>query len=177
MNPAAIRSRAAETAAAASRPNIVFLLADDLGSHDVGWRGSDIKTPRLDELALAGARLEQFYVQPVCSPTRARPDDRPLSFPAWIAGGGRAAVGAIRLAARRANAGAGAHEAGYQTAITGKWHLGHFQPAYLPTHRGFDHQYGHYNGAFDYFTHIRDEGFDWHRERSREPRRRLFDAH
>ena len=55
-------------------------------------------------------------------------------------------------------------EAGYETAICGKWHLGHFQPAYLPTRRGFDHEYGHYNGALDYFTHIRDGGFDWHRD-------------
>jgi arylsulfatase A-like enzyme len=55
-------------------------------------------------------------------------------------------------------------KAGYETAITGKWHLGHFRPEYLPTHRGFDHQYGHYNGAIDYFTHIRDGGLDWHRD-------------
>src|SRR6185295_12763662 len=55
-------------------------------------------------------------------------------------------------------------EAGYSTAICGKWHLGHFDPAYLPTHRGFDHQYGHYNGALDYFTHIRDGGLNWHRD-------------
>jgi len=53
-------------------------------------------------------------------------------------------------------------EAGYATAIVGKWHLGHFAPEYLPTRRGFDHQYGHYNGALDYFTHERDGGFDWH---------------
>jgi len=53
---------------------------------------------------------------------------------------------------------------GYETAICGKWHLGHFEPAYLPTKRGFTHQYGHYNGALDYFTHIRDDGFDWHRD-------------
>jgi arylsulfatase A-like enzyme len=55
-------------------------------------------------------------------------------------------------------------EAGYETAICGKWHLGHFQRAYLPGQRGFDHQYGHYNGAIDYFTHIRDGGLDWHRD-------------
>jgi arylsulfatase A-like enzyme len=55
-------------------------------------------------------------------------------------------------------------EAGYVTAITGKWHLGHVEPGYLPTHRGFDHQYGHYNGAIDYNTHLRDGGFDWHRD-------------
>jgi arylsulfatase A-like enzyme len=55
-------------------------------------------------------------------------------------------------------------EAGYATAIVGKWHLGHFEREYLPTRRGFDHQYGHYNGAIDYFTHERDGGFDWHRD-------------
>jgi arylsulfatase A-like enzyme len=53
-------------------------------------------------------------------------------------------------------------DAGYATAIVGKWHLGHFRPEYLPTRRGFDYQYGHYNGAIDYFTHERDGGFDWH---------------
>src|SRR3954453_18752178 len=55
---------------AAEKPNIVFILADDLGSYDVGWRGSEIKTPNLYKLCSQGAKLEQFYVQPVCSPTR-----------------------------------------------------------------------------------------------------------
>jgi arylsulfatase A-like enzyme len=56
------------------------------------------------------------------------------------------------------------HEAGYETAITGKWHLGEFDPAYLPTARGFDHQYGHYFGAIDYFQHTRDGSPDWYRD-------------
>jgi len=54
-----------------TRPNILFILADDLGWGDVGFHGGPIKTPALDTLASSGARLEQFYVQPVCSPTRA----------------------------------------------------------------------------------------------------------
>ncbi|MFM7926033.1 MAG: sulfatase-like hydrolase/transferase, partial [Planctomycetaceae bacterium] len=54
-------------------------------------------------------------------------------------------------------------QAGYETAITGKWHLGEFERDYLPTSRGFDHQYGHYFGALDYFTHIRDGKPDWYR--------------
>src|SRR5215510_7764883 len=58
-------------AADAARPHIVFFLSDDQGWADVGWHGDEIKTPNLDRLAAAGARLEQFYVQPVCSPTRA----------------------------------------------------------------------------------------------------------
>ena len=47
-------------------------------------------------------------------------------------------------------------DAGYETAISGKWHLGEFEPAYRPTQRGFDHQYGLWFGAIDYFTHLRD---------------------
>jgi len=52
------------------KPNIVFILADDLGFKDVGYHGGRIKTPNIDKLASEGVRLEQFYVQPVCSPTR-----------------------------------------------------------------------------------------------------------
>ena len=50
----------------AGRPNIVFILADDLGFNDVGYHGSKISTPNIDKLASEGVRLEQFYVQPVC---------------------------------------------------------------------------------------------------------------
>jgi len=155
--------RAAD-APAAPRPNIVFLLADDLGSHDVSWRGSEIKTPQLDKLAMAGARLEQFYVQPVCSPTRAALMTGRYPFRHGLQ------VGVVRpwaqygLPLDERTLAQALREAGYESAISGKWHLGHFRPDYLPTRRGFGHQYGHYNGALDYFTHIRDDGFDWHRD-------------
>src|SRR5262245_1622289 len=58
-------------ALAAEEPHVVFFLADDLGWGDVGFHGSEIQTPNIDKLAAAGSRLEAFYVQPVCSPTRA----------------------------------------------------------------------------------------------------------
>src|SRR5688572_5637739 len=58
-------------AATPPKPNVVFILSDDQGWADVGFHGGELKTPNLDRLAAAGARLEQFYVQPVCSPTRA----------------------------------------------------------------------------------------------------------
>jgi arylsulfatase A-like enzyme len=149
---------------APSRPNIVLFLADDLGWGDVGWHGDAIKTPQLDRLAAAGARLEQFYVQPVCSPTRAAlmtgryPMRHGLQTEVvrpWAQYG---------LPLEERTLAQALKEAGYETVLCGKWHLGHFQRTYLPTARGFDHQYGHYNGAIDYFTHIRDGGLDWHRD-------------
>ena len=158
-----VSTRAAE-ARSAPRPNIVFILADDLGWGDVGFHGGEIKTPQIDQLAAAGARLDQFYVQPVCSPTRAAfmTGRYPIRYGLHI--------GVVRPWARyglpldERLLPQALKEVGYTTAITGKWHLGHFEPAYLPTHRGFDHQYGHYNGAIDYNTHVRDGGFDWHRD-------------
>jgi arylsulfatase A-like enzyme len=151
---------AADTAA---RPNIVYFLADDLGYNDVGWHGKEIRTPHLDRLAHAGARLEQFYVQPLCSPTRAAllTGRYPMRYGLQ--------VGVVRPWARyglpleERTLAQALQEAGYRTALVGKWHLGHFRPDYLPTRRGFDLQYGHYNGAIDYFTHLREGGFDWHR--------------
>lgn len=147
-----------------ARPHIVYILADDLGWADVGWHGGEIQTPNLDRLAAAGARLEQFYVQPVCTPTRAAlfTGRYPMRYGLQ--------VGVVRpwaqygLPLEERTLPQALKEAGYATAITGKWHLGHIQPAYLPTRRGFDHQYGHYNGAIDYFIHERDGGFDWHRD-------------
>src|SRR5262245_57949345 len=70
--PALAQPGGSSTAPAAqARPNIVYIVADDLGWRDVGFHGSDIKTPTIDALAAGGARLEQFYVQAMCTPTRA----------------------------------------------------------------------------------------------------------
>ncbi len=68
---AALLASGAGAWAEAPRPHVVFLLADDLGWKDVGYHGGEEKTPHIDRLAAAGVRLEQFYVMPVCSPTRA----------------------------------------------------------------------------------------------------------
>jgi arylsulfatase A-like enzyme len=161
---AACTASLAVAAGVPPRPNVVVILSDDHGWADVGWHGSEIKTPHLDRLAAAGARLESYYVQPVCSPTRAA-----LMTGRYPMRHGLQ-VGVVRpwaqygLPLEERTLPQALKEVGYTTAICGKWHLGHCQPAYLPTRRGFDHQYGHYNGALDYFTHIRDGGFDWHRD-------------
>lgn len=149
--------------AASPKPDIIFILADDLGSFDVSWRGSEIKTPNLDRLALAGARLDQFYAQPVCSPTRAAlmTGRYPMRYGLQ--------VGVIRpnaqygLPLEERMLPQGLREAGYTTAMVGKWHLGSFDTNYWPNARGFDFWYGHLFGALDYFEHIRDGKHDWYR--------------
>ncbi|MEZ6055136.1 MAG: arylsulfatase [Planctomycetaceae bacterium] len=146
-----------------TKPNIVFILSDDQGYADTGFMGStEIRTPHLDAIAKQGTVLESFYVQPVCSPTRAS-----LMTGRYVSSTGvyhvvrPGAKWGLPLAERTlADA---LREAGYQTAISGKWHLGEYQPSYRPTHRGFEQQYGHWFGALDYFTHMRDGVLDWHR--------------
>lgn len=148
----------------AQKPNIVYFLIDDLGYADCGFNGGEeIKTPNIDKLAHGGAILESHYVQPVCSPTRA----------ALMTGRYATRTGVYTIVRPKARWGLPLQErtlanalrdAGYETAITGKWHLGEFDPSYVPTSRGFDHQYGHYFGAIDYFTHLRDGSHDWYRD-------------
>jgi arylsulfatase A-like enzyme len=124
--------------------------------------GKDIRTPEIDRLAKGGTVLESFYVQPVCSPTRAvlLTGRYPTHTGVYSVVRPGAPWG-LPLAERTLPQ--ALREAGYTTAICGKWHLGEFQQDYTPTHRGFDQQYGHMFGAIDYFTHKRDGKMDWYR--------------
>lgn len=145
------------------RPHIIYVLVDDLGYADCGFNGgTDIQTPNIDGLARSGAILKSYYVQPVCSPTRA----------ALMTGRYATHTGVYTVVRPGAPWGLplseqtlpqALREAGYTSAICGKWHLGEFQSEYTPTHRGFDHQYGHMFGAIDYFDHTRDGKTDWYR--------------
>ena len=150
--------------AAERPPSLVYFLVDDLGYADVGFNGGkDARTPNIDRLAKEGAVLSSYYVQPVCSPTRAALMTGRYATHTGVYSVVRpGAPWGLPLAERLLPQ--ALREAGYTTAICGKWHLGEFEPAYMPTRRGFDHQYGHMFGALDYFTHIRDGKPDWYRD-------------
>ena len=148
-------------------PHIIILLADDLGWGDVGYHGSRIATPNIDKLAERGARLNQFYVQPVCSPTRGALLTGRYPMRLGLQCGVVRPWAQHGLPLEERTLAEALSDSGYKTAIVGKWHLGHHRPDYLPTRRGFDQQYGHYNGALDYFTHKRDGGHDWHKNDKR----------
>ena len=147
-----------------TKPNIVVILADDLGNADLGYRGSDIKTPNIDALAREGVRLESFYGMPVCTPARAE-----LMTGRYAARYGLQTVvifpsHTYGLPTDERTLPQALREAGYQTAMVGKWHLGHADKKFWPQNRGFDHFYGNLVGEVDYFTKERGGLIDWQRD-------------
>ncbi|XP_054163408.1 arylsulfatase B-like [Oppia nitens] len=136
-----------------NRPNVILLVADDLGWGDVGYRSDQILTPNIDTLAADGIVLNRYYTSPVCSPSRgalltgvhpvhsglqnyviltAAPWGLPLdikTLPEYL------------------------KDYGYNTHAIGKWHLGFFKREYTPTYRGFDSHVGYWSGSGDYFDH------------------------
>jgi arylsulfatase A-like enzyme len=147
------------------KPNILYILADDLGWKDVGFHGSDIRTPNIDKLAATGARLEQFYAQPMCTPTRAALMTGRYPMRYGLQTAVIPSAGTYGLATDEWLLPQALKEAGYETAIIGKWHLGHAKREYWPQQRGFDYQYGPLLGEIDYFTQEATPGKrDWFRD-------------
>ncbi len=145
-----------------SPPNIVLIVADDLGWRDVGYNHSEISTPIIDRLAGEGLTLNRFYAWPSCSPTRA----------ALMTGKSPMRLGILNPLSKNNPTGLPLSEltladrlraSGYQTALVGKWHLGPRNLAYHPNNRGFDHFYGHLTGGVGYYDKVHGGGYDWQR--------------
>jgi arylsulfatase len=135
---------AAPAFAQAQKPNVIFILADNVGYGDLGpYGGGELRgfpTPRVDQLAREGLRLTQYLVEPACTPSRAALMTGQYSI--------RSGLSLIivpgsenTLSAHAVTMGDLFHRAGYATAIFGKWHLGK-EPQSLPTAHGFDEYYG-----------------------------------
>jgi arylsulfatase A-like enzyme len=147
-----------------SQPNILFILADDLGWGDVGFHGAPIATPNIDRLAAEGVELRQHYVCPMCTPTRAAllTGRYPGRFGAHATVPSNAPVlpdGYPTLATVLGRA-------GYQTGLFGKWHLGSSR-RFAPNHYGFDTSYGSLAGGVDPYNHRYKQGefsVTWHRD-------------
>ena len=170
LNLCTLASLAAALIATTSRaadlkPNIVYIVADDLGWKDVGFNGcADIQTPNIDKLAATGAKLEQFYTATMCTPTRACLMTGRYPFRYGLQTLVIPSVSTYGLATDEWLLPQALKEAGYKTAIIGKWHLGHADRKYWPKQRGFDYQYGAMIGELDYFTHEEHHVLDWYRD-------------
>jgi arylsulfatase A-like enzyme len=146
------------------RPNVIFIVADDLGYADLGcYGGREPVSPNLDKLAANGIRFTQGYSNsPVCSPTRfalmtARYQYRlrgAMEEPLASKARGNAILG---LPPEMPTMPSLLREVGYNTALIGKWHLG-FEPHFGPLRSGYDEHFGPMAGGVDYFTHKDNPG-------------------
>jgi len=150
---------------AAERPNFVFLLADDMGWGDPPWHGSKLKMPHLDSLCRSGIEIDQHYVSPMCSPTRA----------ALLSGRYASRFGVTAAQNDRAypfdtvTLACALKASGYETALIGKWHLGS-DPDWGPQKFGFDYSYGSLAGGCGPWNHKYKQGpytDTWHRNGQR----------
>ncbi|GAU91883.1 hypothetical protein RvY_04058 [Ramazzottius varieornatus] len=150
------------TLAVDSRPNIILIVADDLGWNDVSFHGSDqIPTPHIDRLAKQGVVLNNYYVTPICTPSRS----------SLLTGRYPVHLGTQHNVLYATEPwGLGLKEQllpeylnglGYTSHMIGKWHLGFFDRKHLPTRRGFKSHFGYWTGHADYFDHTAQEWTEW----------------
>ncbi len=150
-------------------PNIIVIFTDDQGYKDVGCYGSEFPTPNIDRLASEGMKFSNFYsASAICTPSRfgfltgknpSRSQDRLLSA-LMFEDNSHSKLGIHESEVTLPQV---LKEAGYQTALLGKWHLGHGDPSFSPLHHGFDYFYGHTAGCVDYFTMDYGNTPDWYR--------------
>ncbi|MEZ5402072.1 MAG: arylsulfatase [Bryobacteraceae bacterium] len=154
LQTAAAAGCAAGAPAQPRRPNIVIMMADDMGYSDIGCYGSEIRTPNLDALAKGGVRFTHFYNTARCCPTRASLLTGLYSHQAGIGhmvnDMGRPAYQGY-LNDRCVTLGEAMRGNGYRTMISGKWHVGEDRP-HWPADRGFDRSFGLISGASSYWS-------------------------
>lgn len=146
-------------------PNIVLIVADDLGWRDVSFHGAEFPTPHIDRIASEGVELDRFYATPICTPTRVAllTGRYPIHYglqrvtiKPWTDLGIPPETETFAEVLARA---------GYsRRGVFGKWHLGESK-AYHPLAQGFTAFVGHYGGAIDFFQHTRLDALDWHHGR------------
>merc|ERR1711953_467868 len=145
-----------------SKPNVVYVMVDDWGWGDWGIHGSQIQTPNLDALAHEGIILDQYYTQPVCSPTRSslltgiHPTQLGLQHNVILAGQDSGIPRNKKLLPEFLKT------CGYDTHLIGKWHCGHGHDWMRPENRGFDSFFGYLQGAEDHYTRMQFEAKDWY---------------
>ena len=160
----------ASTSLAADRPNILLIFTDDQGINDVGCYGSEIPTPNIDRLASEGLKFEQWYsASSICTPSRfglltgqnpSRSKDQLLSALMFMADEHKE----TGIQQSETTIAEKLRESGYDTALIGKWHLGHGGKDLPPPRHGFNSFIGHTGGCIDFFTMTYGNIPDWYHQ-------------
>ncbi|XP_076059063.1 arylsulfatase B-like [Oratosquilla oratoria] len=157
-NPAEPSSSTSSKSSKEKKPNILLIVADDLGWNDVPWHNRDIVAPNILELARDGIILDRSYVQPICTPSRSALMSGMYPFTIGRQSGVIRPMEPVGLTMEASPLLPEIlKDLGYSTHAVGKWHLGFCDWKYTPTERGFDTFFGYYNGAEGYFSHWRSD--------------------
>lgn len=152
---------------ATTRPNIILIVADDLGYNDVSFHGStQIPTPNIDSLAYGGIILNNYYVSPICTPTRGALMTGRHPIQTGLQSGVIVASQPYGLPLNETIMPQFFQKLGYRRHMVGKWHLGFHKKEFTPMYRGFETHYGYYLGCGDYYDHTSEAneeyfGFDF----------------
>ncbi|KAK0055869.1 arylsulfatase I [Biomphalaria pfeifferi] len=139
---------------ASQQPNIILIVADDLGYNDVSFHGSNqIPTPNIDFLGYTGIILNNYYVSPICTPTRSALMTGRHPIHTGMQSGVIVGTQPYGLPLNETILPQYLNQLGYSSHIVGKWHLGMFKWEYTPLYRGFKSHIGYYQGCEDYYTH------------------------
>ncbi|XP_050679901.1 arylsulfatase I isoform X1 [Leptidea sinapis] len=151
-----------------AKPNIILIIADDLGWNDIGFHGSnELRTPNIDALASSGLSLHNYYVAPICTPSRASLMTGKYGIHTGMQHGVIYGMEPRGLPLSETILPQYLKKEGYSTHLVGKWHLGSYKKKYLPLNRGFDSHLGFWTGKIDMYDHTTEEkgvwGFDFRR--------------
>lgn len=149
-----LANAASSSSSSATKPNVLMVVLDDAGWQDVGFHDGSFHTPHMNLMASEGIELTAFYASPECTPARSQLMTGRYNYKTGMQDSVIRSTEPRGLPLDEDILPQKLLEAGYQTAMVGKWHLGFHMEEYTPSNRGFERHYGIYCGGGDHFTHL-----------------------
>lgn len=151
---ASTTSASSSTTTQQQQPNVLMVVLDDVGWQDVGFHDDSFHTPHINRLASEGIELMAFYASQECTPSRSQLMTGRYNYKVGMQDSVIRSTEPRGVPLENTLLPEKLFDAGYQTAMVGKWHLGFHMNVYTPSERGFERHYGVYVGGGDHFSHL-----------------------